>query len=154
MRSEIIQNQDTPLYPISTAAKLLGISVHTLRMYERAGFILPFQKESSHRLYSQSDIERLKCIRRAINEDKISIAGIQRIQALMPCWDVIKCSQKDREHCDAFNNHAYACWMYNHKKNICENLDCKSCQVYKEFYDCARIKSKIIEITEKHESSL
>ena len=33
-----------PVFPISTAAKLLKISVHTLRMYEREGLIIPFKK--------------------------------------------------------------------------------------------------------------
>lgn len=154
MRSEIIQNQDTPLYSISTAAKMLGISVHTVRMYERAGLILPFQKESSHRLYSQSDIERLKCIRRAINEDKIGIAGIQRIHALIPCWEIVNCSQQDRKHCEAFRNHTKACWTFNHPKNSCETRDCRSCPVYKEAFDCTKIKNRIIGITEKYESTL
>ncbi len=149
MRSEIIQNPDTPIYPIRTAAKMLGISVYTLRMYERAGLILPFQKESSHRLYSDTDIERLKCIRRAINEEKISIAGIQRIQALIPCWEIVQCSQRDRNQCEAFRNHTQACWTFNHLKNKCKKRNCRSCPVYKEFIDCSKIKNKIIELTEK-----
>jgi hypothetical protein len=33
-----------PLFPIRTAAKLLNISVHTLRMYEKEGLIIPFKK--------------------------------------------------------------------------------------------------------------
>ena len=68
-----------PVFPISTAAKLLNISVHTLRMYEREGLLLPYKKTSKQRLYSKSDIERVECIRKTINEDKISINGIKTI---------------------------------------------------------------------------
>jgi len=64
---------DEPKYTISNAAKLMGISVHTLRMYEREGLIIPFKKESNQRLYSDRDLERVKCIRKTINDDKIHI---------------------------------------------------------------------------------
>ncbi|MFH2031950.1 MAG: MerR family DNA-binding transcriptional regulator [Bacteroidota bacterium] len=39
-----------PKYTISSAANLLGISVHTMRMYEKEGLIIPFKKESNQRL--------------------------------------------------------------------------------------------------------
>ena len=152
--TDIQIDKDVPLHSISTTAKMLGISVHTVRMYERAGLILPFQKESSHRLYSQSDIERLKCIRRAINEDKIGIAGIQHIHALIPCWDIVSCSQKDREYCEAYRNHTKACWTFEHPKNSCVMRECRTCPVYKESIDCTKIKNRIIGITEKYESTL
>ncbi len=48
--------KDEPIYPIRTAAKLLNISVHTLRMYEKENLILPFKKSTSHRLYSRNPI--------------------------------------------------------------------------------------------------
>lgn len=75
---------DEPIYPIRTAAKLLNISVHTLRMYEKENLIIPFKKSTNHRLYSNSDIERIKCIRNAINEMTISIKGIKRIYSMTP----------------------------------------------------------------------
>ncbi|MDE3059313.1 MAG: MerR family transcriptional regulator, partial [Bacteroidota bacterium] len=46
------------------AAQLVGISVHTLRMYEIEGLIIPFKKDSGQRLYSDLDVERLKCLRK------------------------------------------------------------------------------------------
>jgi len=134
---------EEPVYPISVAAKLLSISVHTLRMYERENLIIPFKKESNHRLYSQSDIERLSCIRRAINELKISIAGIKTIYSLIPCWKIINCSKEDRKNCWAFISHTNSCWSYNHKNNACENRECRECTVYKDFTDCKTIKEKI-----------
>ncbi len=33
-------NKNEPIYPIGVASKLLGISVHTLRMYEKEGLII------------------------------------------------------------------------------------------------------------------
>ena len=86
---------DQSIYPIRTAAKLLNISVHTLRMYEKENLIIPYKKSTNHRLYSQFDIDRIKCIRQAINESKISINGIKSIYSLMPCWEVKKCSNDE-----------------------------------------------------------
>ncbi|MEG8946073.1 MerR family transcriptional regulator [Rosettibacter firmus] len=138
---------DEPIFPISTAAKLLNISIHTLRMYEREGLIIPYKKESNQRLYSKSDIERLECIRKAINEFKISINGIKALYSLIPCWEIVKCSQKDRKNCKAYNNHSEPCWNYEHRKNICEKRDCRNCDVYKKYNQCGEIKELIKSIS-------
>lgn len=136
-------NTNRPLYTISTAARLLEISVHTLRMYEREGLIIPYKKKSNQRLYSQNDIERIECIRNAINKEKISIEGIKRIFSLVPCWSAVQCSLKDREKCKAYNGHSKPCWMYNHKKNYCADKDCRECVVYTEFGNCVSVKEKL-----------
>src|SRR5512139_4055648 len=55
--------RNIPLYTIGTAARILGISVHTIRMYERNGLIVPHKTDSRQKRYAESDIERLHCIR-------------------------------------------------------------------------------------------
>jgi MerR family transcriptional regulator, heat shock protein HspR len=147
-------NYDTPLYPISVAAKILNISVHTLRMYEREGLIIPFKKESSHRLYSQFDIDRLKCIRKAISELKLSINGIKAIYSLTPCWKIVGCSNNDQMICEAYNSHSKPCWVYQHNYDSCKNRECRQCTVYKDFADCHSIKASIIEFIQKKEPIL
>ena len=140
---EIIEKREVPVFPISVAAKLLGISVHTLRMYEKEGLIVPFKKESSHRLYSKSDIERLFCIRKAINESKISIAGIKSIYSLIPCWEITSCSKKDKEKCEAYVSHSSPCWSFKHTDNLCADLDCRKCDVYQNYTECGSLKDKL-----------
>lgn len=138
---------DEPIFPISSAALLLKISVHTLRMYEREGLFIPFKKESNQRLYSKRDLERIECIRRAINEMKISINGIKTMYSLIPCWDVAKCSETDRANCEAYKEHSKPCWTYKHKNNFCEKLNCRECSVYQNFTKCDHIKDVIKLIT-------
>ncbi|HSP86564.1 MAG TPA: MerR family transcriptional regulator [Ignavibacteriaceae bacterium] len=140
---EIDDRFEEPVYPISVAARLLNISVHTLRMYEREDLIIPFKKETSHRLYSKADLERVTCIRRAINELKISIAGIKTISSLIPCWKILNCSEEDRKNCKAFDSHTNPCWSYKHKNNSCEEHECRLCTVYKDFSECKTIKESI-----------
>jgi len=135
-----------PNYAISTAARLLGISVHTLRMYEKEGLLLPFKSAGNQRRYSDMDLERIRCIRKAITQDKIGIEGIRRILALIPCWAICDCKEKDRQNCEAFNSYTKPCWTYNHNNNYCEGMDCFSCEVYNSFSDCASIKEKLIEL--------
>jgi len=138
--------KDEPVYTISTTAELLGISIHTLRMYEREGLILPHKKNSGHRLYSQEDIDRIQCIRKAINEQKISIAGIKTIYSLIPCWKFINCSQEQREKCPAYTSHAQPCWSFNHRANSCFRNDCKVCPVYRDHAECGKIKESITQL--------
>ena len=137
---------DNPVYTISTTAQLAGISVHTLRMYEKEGLILPYKKESNQRRYSDKDVERILCIRRTINEHKMTIEGIRRVLALIPCWAVVKCSEKDKEKCEAYNGFTQPCWMINHKNNFCAGKDCRACEVYQSFSNCASIKNKLKEL--------
>lgn len=137
---------DKPLYPIGTAARMLGVSVHTLRMYERKGLIIPHHAESNQRLYTDRDIERLHCIRNAINVDKISIEGIRRVLALVPYWLVINCPEAQRPGCTAFTGQMDPCWQSKQKGEHCLPLDCRECTVYTEFGECHKIKLKLQEL--------
>ena len=136
-----------PVFPISTAAKLLNISVHTLRMYEKEGLIIPKKTEGNQRAYSQKDLERVACIRKAINEHKISINGIKTIYSLIPCWNIIGCSSEDRVNCQAYIGHSQPCWSYKHPNTTCEHRDCNQCSVYKETFNCGQVKDLIKNIT-------
>ena len=140
---DLTERHHEPLFPISTAASILKISVQTLRLYEKEGLVLPFKKSSGHRLYSNSDIERIECIRRAISEKKISINGIRTLYSLIPCWDIVNCSEEDRNNCQAYAGHSQACWSYPHPGTTCEGKSCRECDVYKNFYDCEKIKESI-----------
>jgi MerR family transcriptional regulator/heat shock protein HspR len=136
-----------PLFTISTAANLLNVSVQTLRLYEKEGLLLPFKKSSKHRLYSRADIERIECVRRAITEKKISINGILAMYSLIPCWDIVNCSEENRGKCQAYAGHSHPCWSFPHPGTICENKSCRECDVYKNFVDCEKIKDSIKNIS-------
>lgn len=144
---KLIENSEQPIFTISTTARILKISVHTLRMYEREGLIIPFKKVSSHRLYSKADINRLNCIRKAINEFKISINGIKTIYSLIPCWQVTNCDEEERKSCSAFLTHNNPCWTFQHKENICEDKVCRECEVYRNYAECGEIKELIKNLT-------
>jgi len=139
--------KNTPIYPIRTAAQLLGISISTLRMYEKEGLIIPHKTEGNQRIYSEADLERLRCIRHAINETKISINGIKSIYSLIPCWEIVKCSKEDRKNCVAFESHEQPCWTLKRTDTVCAKRDCRECEVYTEYSQCGAVKDLIKKIS-------
>jgi MerR family transcriptional regulator, heat shock protein HspR len=139
-------DNEKPIYNISSAARLLGISVHTLRMYEREGLIIPYKEPNHNRLFSENDIERLRCIRLKIQEKKYSINGIKAMLSLIPCWSVIHCSEEDRMACESYNQASKPCWMFKHENNICAKQDCRDCEVYLQV-KCDDIKNTIKQLS-------
>ena len=142
-------DETTPVYSIGSVARMLGVSVQTLRLYETEGLILARKSPGGQRLYARSDVDRLECIRRAITEEKISIAGIRHMQALVPCWRIMSCSPEQRQTCPAFLHHDRGCWNYRHADNACAGRDCHGCQVYQVSTSCAGIKQVIQQFTDQ-----
>ena len=64
---------------ISTAARLLRMHPQTLRKYERLGLVQPARTIGSMRLYSREEIERLRFIKRLVEELGINLAGVQQL---------------------------------------------------------------------------
>jgi MerR family transcriptional regulator, heat shock protein HspR len=137
------KHDTTPTLLIGKVAEKLGVSVETIRLYERKGLILSTKTDGNQRLFSQSDIERIRCIRIAINEHKISIEGIRRIQSFVPCWEHIQCPPGQRTKCPAYHRSDAGCWTYRHQQNNCADRDCRDCRVYQLSGDCEKIKSLV-----------
>jgi MerR family transcriptional regulator, heat shock protein HspR len=70
------------LYFISMAARMLGMHPQTLRKYERLGLVQPTRTIGSMRLYSREELERLKLIKRLVDDAGINLAGVQRLLSI------------------------------------------------------------------------
>jgi MerR family transcriptional regulator/heat shock protein HspR len=64
---------------ISVAAELAEMHPQTLRMYERKGLIRPQRSSKSTRLYSFSDVDRLRRIQQLVSEYGLNLAGVERV---------------------------------------------------------------------------
>jgi MerR family transcriptional regulator/heat shock protein HspR len=73
---------DQELIFISMAARMLGMHPQTLRKYERLGLVRPARTIGSMRLYSRDELERLKIIKRLVDDAGINLAGIQRLLSI------------------------------------------------------------------------
>ena len=134
-------NQDRALYTIGVASQLTNTTVYTLRMYEEKGLILPHKTATGRRMYSDTDIRRLKCIRHHLDEEGLNIAGIKALLALVPCWIIKPCTVEDRQACDAYSSTLIPCWAASEKGPKCRDEDCRVCNVYQLSDECSDVKS-------------
>jgi MerR family transcriptional regulator/heat shock protein HspR len=70
------------VFMISVAAELAGMHPQTLRIYEAKGLINPKRSPKKTRLYSQSDVERLKRIQELTTRFGLNLAGVERVLEL------------------------------------------------------------------------
>jgi MerR family transcriptional regulator/heat shock protein HspR len=73
---------DHDLYLISMAARMLGMHPQTLRKYERLGLVQPSRTIGSMRLYSREELDRLKVIKRLVDDGGINLAGVQKLLSI------------------------------------------------------------------------
>lgn len=119
-------------YNISTAARMLGISARMLREYEKDGLIKPLRNPSNrYRLFSNEDLQWIRCIRQLIHHEGLNIKGIRRLLTFMPCWELKKCPTEIRLKCKAVVDRSLPCWTEAGKH--CQDADrCRACKVYLE----------------------
>lgn len=75
-------DDEAPIYPISTAARLADMHPQTLRQYDRLGLVVPGRTRGGGRRYSGADVRRLREVQRLSQEEGINLAGISRIMEL------------------------------------------------------------------------
>ena len=66
-----------PVYVISIAASIAGCHPRTLRIYEEEGLVDPVRTESNIRLYSDEDLQRVRCIRYLTQVRGVNLAGVK-----------------------------------------------------------------------------
>ena len=67
---------------ISVAAELAGMHPQTLRIYEARGLVAPKRSAGNTRLYSESDLERLRKIQELTTKLGMNLAGVERVLEL------------------------------------------------------------------------
>lgn len=63
-------------FSISDVAKILDVSPSTVRMWENVGLILPERTIGGRRVYTPEQVERLKCVHRLREENKLNLEAI------------------------------------------------------------------------------
>ncbi len=122
-------DKNQPIYPISVAAKLLSVHPRTLRIYEDEGLLKP-ARQGNKRLFSANDIEWVRCLRKLIHSDGISIPGVKKLLELTPCWDIRNCPEEVRNRCTAYRNRTVPCWQQVSVACSQDPDRCLNCEVY------------------------
>ena len=68
---------------ISVAARLADMHPQTLRKYDKEGLVSPQRSGGSRRLYSDSDVERLRVIRRLADGLGLNLNGVSLVLDLV-----------------------------------------------------------------------
>jgi MerR family transcriptional regulator/heat shock protein HspR len=71
-------NQDNrePLLTISAVSQMLDLHQQTLRKYEEEGLVSPIRSEGGTRMYSRTDVERLRVIITLTRDLGVNLAGV------------------------------------------------------------------------------
>jgi CheY-like chemotaxis protein len=70
------RESEVGVYSINAVVDITGVPATTLRHWEKAyGLITPARTDGGHRLYSQEDVERLKWLKRKIDDEGLQ-AGV------------------------------------------------------------------------------
>lgn len=126
-----------PVIAIGLAASMVGLSVSSLRKYEKEGLLIYYRTPTGRRLLCRADIKRVKMIQNLINQAGLNIEGIRRLLALLPCWDLRLCSAEDKGKCRAVRDAEKPCWMVRESECLNRGYDCRQCEVYRYGAYCA-----------------
>jgi MerR family transcriptional regulator/heat shock protein HspR len=75
---------------IGVAAQLCNVHPQTLRQYERLGLVVPSRVGAKNRLYSESDILRVRRIQRLTQQMGVNLAGVELILRLLEDMEFLK----------------------------------------------------------------
>jgi MerR family transcriptional regulator/heat shock protein HspR len=100
MRDSEREMEERPLglrFTIRIAAEAVNVHQQTLRHYERLGLIHPHRGTGRIRYYTQRDIERLRLIRRLMEELKVNLAGVEVILNMSERLEALQQEITDRQ---------------------------------------------------------
>jgi len=120
-----------PVIAIGTLAKKVGLSVSAIRKYEDEGLIISHRSDSGHRFFSFEDISRVNSIQHLIKKLGFNFEGIRRIQAFLPCWDLLPCDKEIRDNCPAYSDKSKPCWMIKDAHCTLQGNECRQCAIYR-----------------------
>jgi MerR family transcriptional regulator, heat shock protein HspR len=78
-----------PIYTIGVVSDLLEVHPETIRVWERHDIIKP-QRRSGKRFYSETDLKRLRFIKKLMTEG-LNLPAVRHYLSLYPCWKMDTC---------------------------------------------------------------
>ena len=134
---------------IGTVAKHFAISVDLLRLYEREGLLIPIKSPRGTRYFTELDYAWIGTVLRLVREVRLNVAGIRRLLALLPCWQLRKCEFQKKAECPMIQDSSRPCWV----NRLCclgqKAQDCYFCVVYRSAPSCENLKALLVPPAEK-----
>jgi MerR family transcriptional regulator/heat shock protein HspR len=91
-------NERTPKYTIRVVAQMVGMHEQSLRMYERKGLICPQRSGGNIRLFSDADVERVRFIKRLVDDLGVNLAGAEVILHMREQMELLQHEMEQLRH--------------------------------------------------------
>lgn len=131
-------------YTPGQIARVLNISVETLRLYEREGLIIPEKAASGHRRYNDTDLAWIAMIRKQIHAHKLNFAGIRYLLSMLPCWEIKDCCLGENYmDCPAKQVNDRPCWTVPDTPCKESGENCRDCPIYAMALEIDTFKQKL-----------
>ena len=91
-------NERTPKYTIRVVAQMVGMHEQSLRMYERKGLICPQRSDGNIRLFSDADVERVRFIKRLVDDLGVNLAGAEVILHMREQMELLQHEMEQLRH--------------------------------------------------------
>jgi MerR family transcriptional regulator/heat shock protein HspR len=134
------QKSEAKRIKIGEVASHFGVSVDLLRLYEREGLLIPLKSAKGTRYFTEDDFPWITMLMCLVRDQGLNFAGIRRLLALLPCWDLRGCQGHNRRECSNLMGIIDPCWMAG---TCCDPKDCYHCQVYRAAAQCGNLKAML-----------
>jgi DNA-binding winged helix-turn-helix (wHTH) protein/DNA-binding transcriptional MerR regulator len=124
---------------IGDVAGHFGISAGLLRLYEREGLLIPLRYRGPRRYFTDQDYRWIDTLLHLVRKDRLNFAGIRRLLALLPCWQIRGCEHHRKQGCPFIKNTLEPCWT-NKRACCADGQSCYSCAVYRSAPECENLK--------------
>lgn len=136
-----LQEERPGLVKIGDVARRFGISVHTIRLYEKEGLLISLRSKRGTRWYSASDLEWISTIR-SLLDSGLNFEGIRRLLAQLPCWALRPCLPESRWACSMRFEARLPCWIAPEKLCTEKLSECYHCPTYRQARDLINLKTR------------
>ncbi len=125
---------------IGAVARHFAVSVDLLRLYERAGLLVPIKSPRGTRYFTEHDYPWIATILRLVREAHMTLARIRHVLAALPCWRVRTCGFENKKGCPVISDKSLPCWRNRATCPVVCALDCYFCPVYRSGLHCQDFK--------------
>ncbi len=126
---------------IGDVARRVDLSVQTIRLYEAEGLLISFKSSKGTRWYSEANIRWIQEIQELLAEG-VNFAGIRRLLAQLPCWEMKPCNQEQKENCSMRTEGRLPCWITPSKLCLEKLKECFHCATYNQAAEFINLKTR------------
>ncbi len=125
---------------IGAVARHFAVSVDLLRLYERAGLLIPIKSPRGTRYFTEHDYPWIATILRLVRDTHMNLARICHVLVALPCWQVRTCGFENKKGCPVISDKSLPCWRNRATCPVVCAQDCYFCPVYRSGPHCQEFK--------------